>query len=216
MIIIIKRLRAFGNRYHGVPLTAKFTNQSKWEGDIVSVLSKRWDATFWLSGFFWKRFDSLHIEDSRFRSCQECDWIECNVGIFTGIRRNCSFHMIDLIFGYVVLRVDVPLLIAYACFHRGFVGLLDVFHDQVGPLDIVLCSDQDGKGTSWLVAGPHVNRPCLFFIYLGFGCWFWFLLLRDLRWICLWSDFIITLVKTLFLCLALDGGRQINKYFGAL
>ncbi|KDO76299.1 hypothetical protein CISIN_1g033130mg [Citrus sinensis] len=78
-------MRAFGNRYHGVPPTAKFTNQSKWEGDIVSVLSKR---------------------------------------------RNCSFHMIDLIFGYVVLRVDVPLLIAYACFHRGFVGLLDVFHDQ--------------------------------------------------------------------------------------
>ncbi|KAL9439471.1 hypothetical protein AB3S75_025017 [Citrus x aurantiifolia] len=69
-------MRAFGNRYHGVPLTAKFTNQSKWEGDIVSVLSKR----------------------------------------------NSSFHMIDLIFGYVVLRVDVPLLIAYACFHRGFVG----------------------------------------------------------------------------------------------
>ena len=78
--------------------------------------------------------------------------------------------MIDLIFGYVVLRVDVPLLIAYACFHRGFVGLLDVFHDQVGPLDVVLCSDQDGKGPCWLVAGPHVNRPCLFFIYLGFGC----------------------------------------------
>lgn len=75
--------------------------------------------------------------------------------------------MIDLIFGYVVLRVDVPLLIAYACFHRGFVGFA---RDQVGPLDIVLCSDQDGKGTSWLVAGPHVNRPCLFFIYLGFGC----------------------------------------------
>lgn len=52
MIIIIKRMRAFGNRYRGVPLTAKFTNQSKWEGDIVSVLSKRLDATFWLSGFF--------------------------------------------------------------------------------------------------------------------------------------------------------------------